>query len=398
MPTVTANRLSLPYRLYAGALLLLFVCVLALGAPRPVQAKGTLADYRKAMTGVIAEFNQRSAKAFDRTVDADTIIDTAMSGAILEPTYKLRFSTGLKKGIGNVGKLLLKQMPEGLTAKVIRVKQGSKAVLALVRLDYGDAGWGYMDFWLNKDKRGKVRIVDWYDFATGQLYTASLRQVAVISAPTPTSLGKAFDIVTGRAEDTRMLSKFIKAKVKGKYKESYSFFRKMDRDMKKNRIVAVLAVSSASQSGDDALYKEALANLAQHHGNDPTLAFLLLDHYFLTKRYDKAITILKGYQASFGAHDGAIDGMLANSYMMSGNTKRAAYHASQGIKKEPNLENNYWTLFHLHATNKQYPQAVKAARQLEDRFNYNLGPEILKKEKDYHPLVKSAAYRKWRGI
>jgi len=377
-----------------AVVLVLLITVLSKPA---VASADTLADCRKALKSVVASLNKRSPAEFNRTIDSDRIIDTALSDLPLDYSFRKSFSVGLKRGLEHIGDRFLKLIPEGHRAKVIRLKQGKNAVLGLVRMDYGDSGWGYIDLWLAKDRHGTVRIIDWYNFASGEMYSSSVKKIAVLASPTPTLYGRVFDIVTGRKDDIRILNKYFAALAQQQYDQSYALFKSMDTVLKKNRIIGIVAVSSANLSGNDEYYKAALANLARYHGDDPTLAFLLVDHYFLAQNYDEAIRSLNSFQAYVGTQDAAIENLKANAFMMAGNNELAVSHASTGIRMEPDLESNYWTLFNLYSTSRQYAQAVRMGKQLEERFNYDFSPASLGKVQEYRLLTRSAAYRKWRA-
>jgi len=288
-------------------------------------------------------------------------------------------------------------MTPGHQAKIIRVKQDKDIVLGLVRLDYGENGWGYMDIWLKQDSSGRVKIVDWYNFASGELYSSSIRKVVIMTSRNPSLYGRTFDFVTGRDEDIKLLARYFSAIQRKQYEESYKMFKSMGPGLKKSRILGVIAVSTGNISGNNKYYKEALANLAKYHGDDPKLAFLLIDHFFLTQNYDEAIRSLDNFQKYVGTDDAAIENLKANSFMNAGKTALAIKHATIGINMEPDLEANYWTMFSIYTSGEKFSQAVAIGKVLEKRFGYDMGPTSLGRVEEYRPFIKSAAYRKWHS-
>ena len=356
-----------------------------------------MTECSRALQSTIKALNNRSPVAFNRMIDTDLIIKKSLSDLQLDTKYKEAFSAGLKKGLGNIGQRFLQMMPEEHWAKVIRVKQYQDHVLGLVRLDYADSGWGYLDLWLAKDSKGKVHIIDWYNYASGELYTSSVKKVVVMTSLNPTLYGKMFDYVSGRADELKVLNRYFATIQKKQYDQAYEIFKNMSVGLKKNRIFGIIAVSSANLSGNDDYYSDALANLAKYHGDDPTLAFLLIDHYFLTEDYEQAIRNLDSFQGYIDTPDAALENLKAISWMKAGKNKLAIQHASNGIRIEPELEPNYWTLFSIYTSTGKYSQAVAIGKELEKRFNYDLGPASLEKVADYRAFAKSAAYRRWHA-
>ena len=56
----------------------------------------------------------------------------------------------------------------------------------LLRFDYGDAGFEYIEFVIRPDAKGGVRIVDWAPLSGGELYSEVIGRMArILSDPAP---------------------------------------------------------------------------------------------------------------------------------------------------------------------------------------------------------------------
>ncbi len=145
---------------------------------------GTTDPYEARAREITDSLTERKPEVLNQAIDADTILDVGLKGMLLDPSYEQGFRTSLKRTINTqLGQRLISNIPEGHHAQLIRVKREDGTVKMLMRLDYGDNGNAYLDMHLAKQKDGVIRIVDWYDYSTGQLYTASVRQIAALPDP-----------------------------------------------------------------------------------------------------------------------------------------------------------------------------------------------------------------------
>ena len=354
------------------------------------------AAYRSAAAPIVADLNKHSAQAFTNSLDRDAIIGKALDPLGAELKDASAFRTGLARGIERVGPQIAGAMPKDGYAKLLRVRTKDGEGHCLVRLGYGDSGYGYMDWAMRADRDGRLRIVDWFDYSTGQNYTDSLRTLSVLVAPNPSLLGKLFDIASGKAERTRQVIPMMQALGKQEFARAYEVFDKLDEELKRNRTLSVAAVGAANRSQNEAHYRAALANLDKHHGSEPALVFLLIDHYVMTKQYDRLLHAIDAFQKFVGVEDAALAGIKANSYMMSGKPDQAIAAAIEGIRIEPELAANYWTLLASYNRTGRYDKVVDTAALLRRQFGLALGPAEFEKDADYKEFVRSAAFRRWK--
>lgn len=358
-----------------------------------------LMPYETAAGHLAAAFSEGDTTVFDSSVSADAILDTAFDGLVLDAEWKSGFHRGLKVAIETkLGQKIVSQMPEGAYAKVLRVKAAGGVVLALIRLDYGDSGTGYMDMHLKRMSDGQVQIVDWYDYSTGQLYSQSLRQIIALMSPTPTVLGKVFDLMSNRKDSIDAVVKLVKLGGEDKHEQTARKFLAMDEDLRRNRMLNIIAVQAANTSGNEELYRKTLANLDRYYRADPSMAFLLLDFYFLEGQYDQALSALDTVQASFGVEDASLFVFKANALSAGGRHKVAAQQAMRAIEIEPEYELGYWSLLSALVLGESFAQAVPVAKALEEKFDYDMGPESLGAHETYAAFVASGEYKRWRGM
>lgn len=363
-----------------------------------VYAAEPLKLYRENAEAITQGLTERDTSLFDSAIDADTILTSAMEPLILDPQFKSSFSTELKKALQTqLGAKVVAAMPEGAYAKLLRVKREGDVVKALIRLDYGDNGTAYMDLHLKRRGKDGVRIVDWFNYSTGELYTTSLSSIINLASPTPTLLGKIFDKVTDNEQNRKEMAEMFNAQKRGESQKVIEIFFSLDADLQKSRVLNIIALQAASASNNNRLYKKVLQVLDQNHGDDPGLALMLIDYHYMNKNFDKVIASLKSLEQAFGVEDAALKSLMANSYIEKGDIDGGLRLAKASVELEPEYENGYWSLMLAQASAKQYAEAVETGKVLEQRFFYELSAENMQNNEYYADFINSPEYRQWHS-
>ncbi|MBD3671113.1 MAG: hypothetical protein HUJ29_10100 [Gammaproteobacteria bacterium] len=357
----------------------------------------SLLPYQAQVDNIVQGFNLRDHQPFSDALDIEAILDKSLDSFLLERSFREEFRNSFSKtGADKLGQNILASLGDYGMAKLINIQPSDTGAQALMRLDFGDSGNGYMILDLITDGQGKVRVTDWFDYSAGQKYSASLSQLVALFSPTPTIVGTVFDIATDREEQTRLIMDLFEKQQQGDYEAVVKSFLSLDETLKSNRALNFFAVQAANLSGDDQLYLATLENVERHFSTDPTLQFVLVDYYFLKGDFNKAIQSLENIHQDFGTEDAAIYSMLSNAHYEAGEIEQAINHASRAIEIEPEYENGYWSLFSLHIQTQRWQDAVAVARILESRFDYDLGPSSLEQAGGYQSFIASPAYQAWK--
>jgi tetratricopeptide (TPR) repeat protein len=376
-----------------------FLLVLCLTPSLVWASQDVPADYQAAVEKIVDGINARDPEPFSQAIDADRLLDAALSGLFVDPESKSDFARGLRIGLSSqrVVKQMIQRMPEGGYAKLLRVKMDGDIAKALMRVDFGDYGNGYMDIHLSQAINGKIKVVDWFDYSTGLLYSEGLRQLAASVLPTPTVLGKVFDVASNRKENADILVEFMRMYGRGEYEQATRKFLTLDEDLRKSRLLNIIAFKLANLSNDMELYREVLINIERNFSTDESMSFILVDYYWLEGDYDKVLRTADRLLSTFGVEDAGIAVIKANALVEKGEAQEAMAQAKRAIELEPEYEFAYIALLNAQVLQKQYAQAVGTGDILEKRFYYDYGPESLAGEEFFAGFVESAEYRKWRS-
>jgi hypothetical protein len=377
-------------------------CIVALGATASAAAlpNDPKAPDMEAVGAQLATiFNERQADALVSMLDMGALGARVAANVFESQRGRSDFARGFAQS--SQPKTLvsdffgqLDRAPDSAT-KFMRVVTRGAEKRPLLRFDYGDSGFEYIEFVVQADAKGGVKIVDWAPLSGGELFSEVIGRMArILSDPAPglirTLLGMPkIDEVTAK----RMKS-IAEMRRKGDLRGAYQEMEKLPAAIADSRVMLAQRASLASEAGDDDGYRKMLARLEQLHGNDPAAAFMLLDHYYYTQDLDKVLQGITAIEGRVGV-DGMTQMLRANIYMMLGKHAEAVTYARKAIEVEPDMNKPYFTLAQSHVALGQFAEAVKTYTTLQEDFGYEFTKENFAQDATFTKFVDSPQFKKW---
>lgn len=375
-------------------------CIVALGAATTAAADDPKAPSMEAVGAQLATiFNERKADTLVSMLDMTALGARVAANVFESERGRSEFARGFAKSsqpktlVGDIfGQL---DRSPGSATKFMRVVTRGAEKRPLLRFDYGDSGFEYIEFVVQADAKGGVKIVDWAPLSGGELFSEVIGRMArILSDPAPgliqTLLGMPkIDEVTAK----RMKS-IAEMRRKGDLRGAYREMEKLPAAIADSRVMLAQRASLASEAGDDDGYRKMLARLEQLHGNDPAAAFMLLDHYYYTKDLDKVLQGITAIEGRVGV-DGMTQMLRANIYMMLGKHAEAVTYARKAIEVEPDMNKPYFTLAQSHVALGQFAEAVKIYTTLQEDFGYEFTKENFAQDATFTKFVDSPQFKKW---
>jgi hypothetical protein len=375
-------------------------CIVALGAATTAAADDPKAPSMEAVGAQLATiFNERKADTLVSMLDMTALGARVAANVFESERGRSEFARGFAKSsqpktlVGDIfGQL---DRSPGSATKFMRVVTRGAEKRPLLRFDYGDSGFEYIEFVVQADAKGGVKIVDWAPLSGGELFSEVIGRMArILSDPAPgliqTLLGMPkIDEVTAK----RMKS-IAEMRRKGDLRGAYREMEKLPAAIADSRVMLAQRASLASEAGDDDGYRKMLARLEQLHGNDPAAAFMLLDHYYYTQDLDKVLQGITAIEGRVGV-DGMTQMLRANIYMMLGKHAEAVTYARKAIEVEPDMNKPYFTLAQSHVALGQFAEAVKTYTTLQEDFGYEFTKENFAQDATFTKFVDSPQFKKW---
>src|SRR5215831_15222014 len=351
-------------------------------------------------TELAAALNKVDMDALEKMIDLQALATRVARKMAISERETSGFVAGFSKK-GSINSLLANTLESLRRAhgkvELMRVVQRGEERRPLLRYDLGDNGFDYHEYILESTASG-YRIVDWYQLSTGELTSATIAVASkLLMDPNPGFL-KSLLGVSAVNDDLVVRFKSIgQLEREHKFVDAIGVIEKMPPELANSRVLMVKAASLASASGDDSRYRRALSNLAERHGDDPTLAFMLLDHYFYEGNVDKALQSIAAMEARLG-RDGVTELLKANIHYSKHHYDEMVSHAQQAILLEPNRPNAYFVLALGYISKEQYPMAIETYSTLGSKLGYRFTRAGFESDPKMKKFVQSAAFKSWPAV
>jgi Tetratricopeptide repeat. len=381
-------------------ILRLLWCIVALGAATAAAADDPKAPNMEAVGAQLATiFNERKADALVAMLDMGALGARVAANVFDSERGRSEFARGFAKTAQ--AKTLVSDIfgqldrSPGSATKFMRVVTRGAEQRPLLRFDYGDSGFEYIEFVVQRDANGSVRIVDWAPLSGGELYSEVIGRMArILSDPAPGLIQTLLGIPKIDEATAKRMKAIAELRRKGDPRGAYEQMEKLPAVIADSRVMLSQRASLASEAGDDDAYRKVLARLEQLHGKDPAAAFMLLDHYYYTQDLDKVLQGITAIESRVGV-DGMTQMLRANIYMMLGKHTEAVTYARKAIEVEPDMNKAYFTLAQSHVALGQFAEAVKVYTTLQKDFGYQFTKENFAQDATFTKFIDSPQFKKW---
>ena len=352
--------------------------------------------FEDSMEAIVDDINEGSGQAFSDALDIDALLNRVFEDLEIGERTKAGFSQQIRKSTGQLGKNTVRKVGEEYYAILLNVRYEDDRAFALVRYDIDELRFGYNEYELVKDDSGKVRIVDWLDYLDGYRYSAALRLHVIARDATAASVRSLVPDHHGSDEEYAKFAKVIDAYGNKDYPTFYRESATLTRALRQSRFMHLLTALVSRMTRDKNLRNEAYRDLANHFGDDPTIAMTLIPYFFSKGDSDKVMASLRVLQDGLGVRDGALLTFMSRTAMGLRNLDEASILADEAVSAEPTLEAAYWAAIDARVFLNHHSFAVMTARSLEDQFEKSIERERFEDIPTYGELVKSSHYKEWQ--
>jgi tetratricopeptide (TPR) repeat protein len=362
------------------------------------ERKDNLFDYVQAGENIAAAFNEGQVDTVIRMLDMEALSRRVAATVVEGEKDRADFALGFQRGskVEDIGKLMFGQRDgSDLTVKFVRVVQCEYERCALLRFDYGDNGFDYIEFAIRQDNVGRTRIVDWAPLTTGEMVSVTIGSTARLVLDTsPNLLARLLGLKSVDQAAVKRMKDIGQMRRNGDFKGAYVEIGKLPPELANTRAMLTLQAAMANEAGDTDGYKRTLVRLNELHGNDPAAATMLLDHYFYNKDLDNSLRVISIIEARVGA-DGLTNLLRANVYAAVGRNKEAIASAREAIRLEPDYTAAYFTLAQELVRRGKFAQAIDAYKTLQSEFGYEFSRDNFAEDDQYRKFIASTQFRKW---
>ncbi len=330
---------------------------------------------------------------FTDAIDRDTLIDRALAGMQGNEGFAAGLRKGLERGLSQVGTIMVGTLGPAARVSYVRVRTVEGVPRVLVRIDLGERGLNYLDFFVHRRSDDSWAVYDWIDFVQGQAYTESLRMVmALMVRDNPGMMSRLLGLPEVDRKLTEQIAEMGRLGQQGDWTGWLRTYRTLPDDIRRSRVLLTTRIAAAGATGDDDEYMKAMADLHAHHGDDPTLSLALVDYHLLEGDHPRAYEAVDRLDEYTGG-DAALTNLRSGIALHQGDNAASIRFALQAISDDPEYENPYWNLVVAGARAGNYRAAMQGVRALETRFGYEFSEEEMMASGEFSGLLASEEWR-----
>jgi len=334
--------------------------------------------------------NAGDASALDANVDMERLIERSTRDISAPAHIAEAFKAKRRSGV-TMGKQLVDARNEEFDFHLLRLRMDGGAPHALYRV-ISKGGFNYLDFELARNARGKVVIVDFYPYISGELFSETLRRMYLMAA---TEAGhNLVDKLMGKEqeflENLPKLGAMQRLTQERKPAEVVKTFGELPPSLRQNKLFLRLRLNAASNL-EESEYQKAIEDYEKALPNDPSLALISIAGHILRKDYAGVMRSIDRLDQR--VKDPYLQYIRGGVMLKKGDGKEARRFFQAAIDAEPTLESPYWEQIGLSLQDKKYKDTARYLTAIERDAGVKLG-ELTDLEQ-YAGFVKSPEYKAW---
>jgi hypothetical protein len=346
---------------------------------------------------VVRTLQEGDGAGFTAFMDKETMAHRALEGVEGSEEFVARLRTELERGLSQVGTIVVRNLGPESELSYLRTHTVQGVSRVLVRIDLGDSGINYLDFFVHERPDGSWSVFDWLDYMRGQTYTESLRMaMALMLKEKPSLMSRLLGLANVDAGSAMRIARMGKLSQQGDWEGWLEVYRTLPDHVRNSRVLLTSRIGVASAAGNEDEYLSAMSDLHANQGDDPTLSLALVDYYLLTGDYSRAYEAVDRLDEYTGG-DVALTNLRAGIALYEGDNPASVRYARQAIAQDVGYEDPYWNILVAGSRAGDYEAAMEGLRELEARFGYEFTRDELMASEDLSRLAASEAWRSARG-
>jgi len=347
---------------------------------------------------IVEAIDQRSFEMFRKALDETDLANRVHAYYPIENNIQQTFRSNFW-GIVETGfQGILPPAGSKSKAKLVQFSFQDGLGKAGIRFQLPNYKFGFFAFDLRHDRRGRLKIVDWFDAGSGQMFSAQIRQELFSVMPNKESTRRLLSLENPSDLELFQITEILKAIGGNQAPRFFEIYDQFEEAVKREPVIARQAPRMALMVEDFDRFLQTLEVYSKVFADQANMALELSDYYMVVHDYEKSFESLRRFQQNFSVKEGALPAKLSALALVIGNSQDAEKFAVQATVDEPSLELGWWSLLRARAGANDYQGALDALTYLEDNFDQRLDESKLRRDKfkAFTQLAASQEFKDWR--
>ena len=155
--------------------------------------------------------------------------------------------------------------------------------------------------------------------------------LSALAAEKPSFLAKENDHDADLAKNLGKIQEISDAIRQNNPRQAIAVYDALPQSIKGEKVPLLARLMAAQSLDDDAEYRKAMDDFRRYFPEDPCLDLINIDHYFLTKQFDKELAAIDHIETVVGG-DPYLNVLRANVYFAQGKIDPGAAICPQGFR------------------------------------------------------------------
>jgi len=367
----------------------------------PLLAAEDDAKARGQFQGILDAVNERSFDAVKPAIDKTDMRNRVYGSRLIENDVRRSFDTNFWEMLEAA---FLEDIPNpGSDARgqLVQFEFKNGKGQAVIRYRLAKHQFAYHVFELRHDKRGRLKIVDWFDTSRGQTFTTGFGEQLFIAMPSKATTRSLLGVTTANVSDQQLfqVTELLKATRDRQPPRFFEIYDALDEPLKRQRLISKFAVNMAILARDADRFVTTLDTFAAEYADDRDFALFIAESYLQLQYYEKSYPYFVAFHGYFGVRDGALPARLSALALAITRPDDAQKYALEATTREPTLKLGWWSLLRARAADEDFEGSIEALTQLEDNFDERLDAGKLKRDRfrAFSKLADSQEFKEWRA-
>lgn len=296
---------------------------------------------------------------FNEAFDVDAMIDK-MKAASSDKSAD--YWKGAKEGFGkkiDFGDRIIEGLANDGSYSLVKQYQKGDQQHLIFRL-FGNGGLNYHDIELC-NKKNKTKIADIYIYTTGETLTESMKDIF-------SQIMNVGEKDSYNMEKINAMQEIKKLLGKGKYEEAKAIIDALPLNLRSLKAIQIYNIQICSQISDS-LNADAIDKFERDFPGDPSLDLVLIDGFFLKKKYDEALACVNRLDKQINA-DPFLDYYRGLIYNLMGKKTQAQQSLEKLYKNMPDFSQGALELSTYYMDKNDYEKAADIINKVKQNRDY----------------------------
>ncbi len=365
----------------------------------PVSAAEDDAKARDQFDDVLAAFNDSSIEMLQPSLDQADLANRVLSQLPAELQVREMFNQGFEGFVAAAFAMSLHNPTSSDSAEVVSFEFQDGKGQAVVRDRIPGYRYAYLVMDLRHDRRGDLKVVDWFDTKRGQSFTGVMSDMLTTLMPTKATTR---DLLSMREPTDLQLfqaTEILKAARDPSSPRFFEIYADLDESLKNQPLIARFAMNRVAGAQDGDQFSEVLKRFVDTYENNPEYAAAISDFFVQVRAYQDSYDALQRFQQHFDVKEGGVPGRLSALALVLGDTEKAEEYALQATAAEPTFELGWWSLLRARAAVQDFAGCVEVLTVFEDNFDNRIDAAKLRRDpfRAFNGLAGSDEFKNWRA-